>query len=254
MIHSFDIEIAKEYGITEAILLNNIYFWIEKNKANNQNFYDEHYWTYNSKKAFTELFPYLTERQIEYALKKLVNEGLIITGNYNKSAYDRTLWYAITKKGYSILQNCGMETTKLLNRTHEIVEPIPDINTDINTDNINTSKSDDVGRENPPSDESSEKEAGIIDNFETLWKLYPKKEGKNQAYNHYRAWLKGRKFAGKTKKLTREQMWYAITEYAKKVKTWDRQYIKDGSTFFNNAIYEYAPSLEEVEERMNDSG
>ena len=111
--------------------------------------------------------------------------------------------------------------------------------------NNNTSKSDDVGQVNDSSDET------LVDDFEVLWGLYPKKQGKNQAYNHYRAWLKGRKFAGKTKKLTREQMWYAITEYAEKVKTWDRQYIKDGSTFFNNAIYEYAPSLEEVAERMN---
>ena len=59
MIHSFDIEVAKKYGITEAILLNNINFWIEKNKANEINFYDGYYWTFNSKKAFSELFPYL---------------------------------------------------------------------------------------------------------------------------------------------------------------------------------------------------
>ena len=31
MEHSFDINIAKEYGITEAILLKNIYFWVKKN-------------------------------------------------------------------------------------------------------------------------------------------------------------------------------------------------------------------------------
>lgn len=132
---------------------------------------------------------------------------------------------------------------------------VEDNNTSINNinNNIYTSKSDDVGQANDPS-ESLSKEDEIIGNFETLWSLYPKKQGKNQAYNHYRAWLKGRKFAGKTKKLTREQMWYAIKDYSDKVKTWDKQYIKDGSTFFNNAIYEYAPSLEEVEERMNESG
>lgn len=127
MEHSFDVEIAKRYGIPCAVLLKNIYFWIEKNRANNKNFYDGNYWTYNSKKAFAELFPYLNERQIDYALKKLLDEGVIVTGNYNKVAYDRTLWYAITKKGYSILQNCEMDTTKLLNGTNKIVEPIPDI-------------------------------------------------------------------------------------------------------------------------------
>lgn len=133
---------------------------------------------------------------------------------------------------------------------------VEDNNTSINNinNNIYMSKSDDVRQESSSSDENTRSEKAIINDFETLWKLYPKKEGKNQAYNHYRAWLRGRKFAGKTQKLTREQMWYAITDYSEKVKTWDRQYIKDGSTFFNNAIYEYAPSLEEVEKRMNESG
>lgn len=130
MNHSFDINIAKEYGIQPAIILNHLYFWITKNKANNTNFYNENYWTYNSKKAFSELFPYMTERQIDYALRKLIDCGLVITGNYNKSSYDRTLWYAITKKGYSIIQNCEMETTILSNGDNENVEPIPDINTD----------------------------------------------------------------------------------------------------------------------------
>lgn len=135
MQHSFDIEIASKYGVHAAILLNNLYFWIEKIRANNDNFYEGHYWTYNSKKAFAELFPYMNSRQIDYALKKLIDDGIVITGNYNKSSYDRTLWYAITKKGYCILQNCKMETTKLGNGFDEIVKPIPDINTDINTDN-----------------------------------------------------------------------------------------------------------------------
>ena len=127
MIHYFDVDIAARYGIPSAVLLHNLQHWIEKNKANEKNFNDGYYWTYNSKKAFAELFPYMTARQVDTALKKLIDDGVIITGNYNKSAYDRTLWYAITKKGYSILQNCEMEETKVLNANNRNVEPIPDI-------------------------------------------------------------------------------------------------------------------------------
>ena len=145
MQHYFDINIAMKYGIQPAIILNNLYFWIEKNRANEKHFYDGYYWTYNSMKAFSELFPYMTERQIDYAIKKLVESGLIIKGNYNKSSYDRTCWYAITKAGYSILQNCEMDKTNLeysisqncemdktnlSNGNDTIVKPIPDINTD----------------------------------------------------------------------------------------------------------------------------
>lgn len=126
MEHSFDIDIAKRYGIPSAVLLKHLHFWIEKNRANDTNFYDGYYWTYNSKKAFSDLFPYMTARQIDYALQKLIDDGIIVTGNYNKSAYDRTLWYAITKKGFSILQNCEMERTEKGNGNSENEQPIPD--------------------------------------------------------------------------------------------------------------------------------
>lgn len=131
MQHNFDVEIAKEYGLKEAILLNHLWFWIEKNKANEVHYYDGTYWTYNSVKAFNKLFPYLSERQINNTLKILKNKGIIQTGNYNKSAYDRTMWYAFTKMGVSIMQKCKMEDTKMSNGYVENVKPIPDINTNI---------------------------------------------------------------------------------------------------------------------------
>lgn len=136
MEHSFDIDIAKEYGIEEAILLNHFQFWIAKNKANNQNFYDGYYWTFNSMKALADLFPYMNNRKIDYAIENLIKNGLIIKGNYNKKGFDRTLWYAITNKGYAILQKCEMEDTKLLNGINKIVEPIPYNKTKI----LNTNK------------------------------------------------------------------------------------------------------------------
>jgi DNA-binding PadR family transcriptional regulator len=138
MMHSFDVEIAAEYGINAAILLQNLDFWIAKNKANKENYIDGRYWTYNSIKAYKELFPYMSERQISKALKKLADEGLIVTGNYNNSAYNHTTWYAITEKGKSILQKCKIEAAKMSNRNSKNVKSIyTDINTDINT-NINT--------------------------------------------------------------------------------------------------------------------
>lgn len=130
MNHQFDVDIAIKYGVNAALILSNMEFWIAKSRANGVKYFDGHYWTYNSIKALKDLFPYLSERQISTAIKKLIDDGAIITGNYNKSAYDRTTWYAITEKGYSILQNCEMENTKAQNQNPENVKPIPDINTD----------------------------------------------------------------------------------------------------------------------------
>ena len=135
MHHSFNVELAKEYGILEAVLLNHLWFWIKKNKANNTNYFDGSYWTFNSTKAFSELFPYASERQIKYALKHLREEEIIKVGNYNKDTRDRTLWYAFTEKGKAIVQNSPMESSFLSDTKVRNVRALPDINTDINTDN-----------------------------------------------------------------------------------------------------------------------
>lgn len=131
MQHSFNVELAQKYGILESILLQNIYFWIEKNRVNNKHFYNGKYWTYNSKKAFSELFPYATERQIRYALEKLIKMDILETGNYNKNTFDKTLWYAFTDFGISLISNCLFDETKMSNPTVTDDRTIPDINTDI---------------------------------------------------------------------------------------------------------------------------
>lgn len=140
MTHSFDVEIAKVYGVNAAILLNHIVFWIQKNQANRRNFYDGTYWTYNSRSAFAEIFPYMSERQIKTALDKLIDGGIIRTGNYNRDAFDKSLWYALTENGKSIMQKCQIDIAKMSDRYGENVRPIPDIehtdiDADINTDN-----------------------------------------------------------------------------------------------------------------------
>lgn len=123
--HHFNIYIAKEVGILEAVLLQHIYFWVEHNKANEKAYFDGDYWTFNSIKAFEELFPYATGNQIRRALEKLKDCGLIKTGNYNKSAYDRTLWYALTEKAFSIFKNEKIDLAENKNGNDENAKPIP---------------------------------------------------------------------------------------------------------------------------------
>jgi hypothetical protein len=139
MKHLFDVEIAMKYGVNAAILLENLGYWIKQNEANETNYFDGCYWTFNSRRAYAELFPYMSERQINTAFQKLIDDGLVITGNYNKIAYDRTLWYALTQKGKSILHFDIMDDAKISNVNVGNVKPIPDINTNTNT-YINTDK------------------------------------------------------------------------------------------------------------------
>ena len=136
MQHHFDVELAQKYGVAEAILLNHFEYWIELNRANEKNFYDGRYWTFNSMKAFSKIFPYMTEKKIRNALKHLQDEGLIVTGNYNKLAYDRTLWYAFSDLAESILPKGQMEDPEMANGYFQKVEPIPDNKPDNDTDRV----------------------------------------------------------------------------------------------------------------------
>lgn len=104
MIHLINVKVAVEYGVNAALIFNNIGYWVEKNRANNTNQRDGKTWTYNSIKAFSEIFPYLTKRQIELAIEKLEEGGVIETGCFNTDPKNRTKWYALTDKGWELLE------------------------------------------------------------------------------------------------------------------------------------------------------
>jgi DNA-binding PadR family transcriptional regulator len=215
MQHHFNTEIAKNYDIITAILLDNLYYWIEKNKVNERNFKDGRYWTYNTKKAIAEWFPYLNERQLDYALKKMVEQGLIVKGNYNENKYDRTLWYAITDFGYSILQNCKM---------YDISNNIYFNNT-ITETNTNTNIEKKQQRKESESDEL----------FEKFWKAYPNKVAKKYAKSFF---IKLKP----TEELV-ERMIKAIEEQ-KNTEKWRKdngQYIPNPSTWLNQGRWEDVP-------------
>jgi len=132
MNHCFNIKIAEECGILESIVFEHIYFWTEKNQEKELNYHDGCYWMQESIRRMAELYPYATERQIKLAINNLKEKGLIMTGNYSRNAWDRTLYYAISEHGYalrqeeqqaenSIVQECQMDQTKMSNRLDENV-------------------------------------------------------------------------------------------------------------------------------------
>lgn len=114
MTHSFDTEIAKIVGVEAAILFSNIQFWCDKNRANLKHLYHGNYWTYNSKNAFLELFPYMTYNQIKTALKKLKDAELIdVKSGLGYDKWDKSNWYAIIN--HSIGEKTPMDRLKNAN-------------------------------------------------------------------------------------------------------------------------------------------
>ena len=121
MNHSFNVEVAEKFGIEKAVILENFYFWIKKNKANKRNMHEGKVYTYNTAEAFAELFPYIKERKIAQILREMENEdGLLISGQLNtdikgnkpKKEYD--IIYEHYQKNYDILFQQGkLQTNKV---------------------------------------------------------------------------------------------------------------------------------------------
>jgi hypothetical protein len=95
MLHCFDPVVAEQFGVDEAILIQNMRFWIHHNQTNGTHFYEGRYWTYNSHKAFAEQFPYWSFKQVRRIIDKLKQVGAIMVGTFNQVSWDRTQWYTL---------------------------------------------------------------------------------------------------------------------------------------------------------------
>lgn len=136
MIHHFDTDVATRVGIPAACVAYCIEYWCRHKTANGRDIYDGKAWVYNSTKAWAELIPYMTEKQIRTALNKLQDEGIVACRNLNEKQYDRTLWYAwiglepvsdaaICPNGQMSCPNGQMDLPKRADAFAQKGEPIP---------------------------------------------------------------------------------------------------------------------------------
>lgn len=182
MEHHFNVELATRFGVEKAVIIHNLYFWINHNAKNKKHIYDESVWTFNSSTALAKLFPYIKERTISRYMLELENDGIIKTGNYNNNTFDKTKWYSFTPAflkdlcnlGYDvdniqITQNRRFDTQKMANRLTENGEPIPY--------NKLTDKKQKEERE-----ESLSKKDEL---FEECWKAYRRKGSKSKSKSYW---------------------------------------------------------------------
>lgn len=93
--HAFNVSIAMKYGIECATVFFHIHYLIVLNKKMNKNFFDGKHWTYQTRAQLSAAMPYFNHDQIRRYTDKLCEEGYLIKGNYNKSAFDKTIWYSL---------------------------------------------------------------------------------------------------------------------------------------------------------------
>lgn len=160
--HSFDIELAAKYGVEEAIIIHHFQYWIRHNQSLKRNFHEGYYWTYQSLDEIAAHFPYMTKERVVDIIDKLCTgksryskkkkeldfEPVLKRGNFNKSRYDRTVWYSFYESS-SILGKPNMAIVDPQSLDCGTTTPIPDTkNTDTKTINnivppvVETSKND----------------------------------------------------------------------------------------------------------------
>lgn len=88
---TFHASLAQAIGLNEAIMLQKINLWLNCRPKEA----DGRSWIYNSYKSWQEQLPFWSESTIRRILKSLIDQKLIITANYNKAKFDKTIWYSI---------------------------------------------------------------------------------------------------------------------------------------------------------------
>lgn len=79
-------------SVDEAIILQQINYWLQKST----NVHDGKRWVYNTLDAWMAQFPWIKSKTtLKKHLNRLVKQGLVLKGNYNKAGFDRTAWYSI---------------------------------------------------------------------------------------------------------------------------------------------------------------
>ncbi len=147
-----DRELAKAFGLNEAIVLQQLNYWLNGKSAKLIN---GRKWIYNSYKQWQkDNFPFWSLATVRRAIENCEKKGLIITGNFNKAGFDKTKWYSIdydaVDRGMSkrCAQNeqtdCSKRANGVAQNEQTNTRDYSEITTEITTDNNSRAEPDGV--------------------------------------------------------------------------------------------------------------
>lgn len=84
-------KLAESIGLNEAIVLQQIHYWLNKSDK----YIDGRKWVYNTYEGWQKQFSFWSLSTVKRVLNNLRKQGLLLTGNYNKAGFDKTVWYTI---------------------------------------------------------------------------------------------------------------------------------------------------------------
>lgn len=249
--------VAVKVGLAASVIYAHICYWIRKNKANEKHFYNGKYWTYNSMKAFASYFPELTEKQVRTALEKLIQANLIESANFNKTGYDRTLWYSLKEEN----EVCQIDMPKNELPFAQKGTPIPNINqTDkqsVKKENIKKKESLELPlaemETSPKAEEKPQAKSELDEQAAKIYELYPRKAARPDAI---KAIKKALKVVGYTDLYTKTQKYATAVKESQK----ELSYIPYPATWFNreeynddwSGIYQTSPQSRRLRVNINE--
>ena len=205
-------------SLDEAVILQQIHYWIEKR----QNYREGRYWVYNSMENWMQQFPWIKSRTtLTRYFNNLEKKGLLITGNYNKAGFDKTKWYTIDYSTLSdfeqrLYRTCTTSDQNLVNGMNRTCTTNTIDYTEITSESTTNKQANAVSAD-----------ADLSESFNKLWNLYPKKQGKKDAFRHYKAWRK------KSKDNADDYLLRKLNEYKAYLAANQWLHPMNGSTWFN---------------------
>jgi hypothetical protein len=118
--------LAMEIGLNEAIVLQQVHYWIEiekksgKKEVIEKHFKNGRWWIYNTCEQWQEQFPFWSEKTVWRTIRRLEEMSLLISDNFNKYGYDRTKWYTIN---YDVLESLVQQHLDKMSKWKETICP-----------------------------------------------------------------------------------------------------------------------------------
>ena len=194
--------IPKEYWLDPNLKIMEVVFITEIESLDNGK------GCYASNKYFSEFFG-ISKGRCSQIINNLSDKG------YIKIDYDRE-GKQVKKRTMKVVRKL---TTPYLENYRPYLENDKENNTSSNTSN------------NDQSDSKKIREKQLDEDFNKLWKLYPRKEGKKKAFEAYKRAIK--------KGTTNKDIQTGIVNYLTQIRVQrtSKQYIKQGSTWFNGECW-----------------
>jgi len=87
--------LAIRVGLEQAIVLQQIHYFLGLNYHAGRNIRDDRVWTYNSYEKWQQIFPFFSKKTVQRIFVNLEKDEILISENYNNSALNRIKWYTV---------------------------------------------------------------------------------------------------------------------------------------------------------------